>query len=151
LENTLNDWADIISAGMKFAPAAGIVLLAALVVWLFWRGVRRILRAFGSRSHTPQDVLERSRPFERREPILEPAAAQNPPAVTSSDILALKASIDALTRQIADLSGKLAAADETRLHAANRPSPVMMGKEDNAVSVERRAGLAQAGAVSLAR
>jgi len=147
----LNDWAEIISASMEFAPAAGIVLLAGLVVWLFWRGVRRVLRAFGKESHAPQDVVQRGRPFERREPILEPAAAHNPPAVTSAEILALKGSIDALTRQIADLSGKLAAADGTRLHAANRPSPVVTGKEDSAVSVERRVALAQAGAVSLAR
>ncbi|HZB63218.1 MAG TPA: hypothetical protein VE423_11180, partial [Microvirga sp.] len=68
-----------------------------------------------------------------------------------SEILALKASIDALTRQIADLSGKLAARDETRLNAAHRSSPAATGHEDNAVSIERRAALAQAGAVSLAR
>ena len=135
---------------MEFAPAAGIVILAALTVWLFWRGLRRVLRAFGNRSHGPQDFVQRDRPFERREPILEPAAAHNSPAVTSSEILALKASIDALTRQIADLSGRLAARDETRPPAA-RPSPSMVGNEDNAVSIERRAALAQAGAVNLAR
>jgi hypothetical protein len=135
---------------MEFAPAAGIVILAALTVWLFWRGLRRVLRAFGNRSHGPQDFVQAGRPFERREPILEPAAAHNSPAVTSSEILALKASIDALTRQIADLSGRLAARDETRPPAA-RPSPSMVGNEDNAVSIERRAALAQAGAVNLAR
>ena len=135
---------------MEFAPAAGIVILAALTVWLFWRGLKRVLRAFGNRSHGPQDFVQAGRPFERREPILEPAAAHNSPAVTSSEILALKASIDALTRQIADLSGKLAARDETRPPAA-RPSPSMVGNEDNAVSIERRAALAQAGAVNLAR
>jgi hypothetical protein len=147
----LNDWAEIISASLEFAPAAGIVLLAALTVWMFWRGLRGVLRAFGNRSHGPQDFVQAGRPFERREPILEPAAAHNSPAVTSSEILALKASIDALTRQIADLSGKLAARDETRLNAVNRSSPAAMGNEDNAVSIERRAALAQAGAVNLAR
>ena len=135
---------------MEFAPAAGIVILAALVVWLFWRGLRRVLRAFGNRSHAHQDFVQRDRPFERREPILEPAAAHNSPAVTSSEILALKASIDALTRQIADLSGRLGARDEMRPPAA-RPSPSMVGHEDNAVSIERRAALVQAGAVNLAR
>ncbi len=147
----MNDWAEIISASMEFAPAAGIVILAALVVWLFWRGLRRVLRAFGNRPHAPRDFVQRDRPFERREPILEPAAAQHPLAVTSSEILALKASIDALTRQIADLSGKLAARDETRLNAAHRSSPAATSHEDNDVSIERRAALAQAGAVSLAR
>jgi ABC-type nickel/cobalt efflux system permease component RcnA len=137
LETTLNDWTGIISAGMEFAPAAGIVLLAGLAAWLLWRLVRRVLQAF-NRSHAPQDLVQRGRAFERREPILEPAAARNPPPASVSEIHALRASIDALTRQVADLSGKLAAPDETRLHAANRPSPLAVSHGDRAISVERR-------------
>jgi hypothetical protein len=144
LETTLNDWTGIISAGMEFAPAAGIVLLAALAAWLLWRMARQ---ALGNRSHAPRDHVQRGRAFERREPILEPATARNPPPATVSEILALRASIDALARQVAELSGKLAAPDEARLHAANRPAPLATGHEDRAVSVERPAPRA----VSLSR
>ena len=133
----MNDWTQIMSAGLEFAPAAGIVLMAALAVWLVRRMVKRILGAFGRRSHAPQDFVQPGRPLERREPILEPATAQNGPA-TSSEILALQASIDPLTRQVAELSGKLAAPDEARLHAANRPSPLAVSHGDRAISVERR-------------
>jgi hypothetical protein len=91
--------------------------------------------------------VQRGRAFERREPILEPATARNPPPATVSEILALRASIDALARQVAELSGKLAAPDEARLHAANRPAPLATGHEDRAVSVERPAPRA----VSLSR
>ena len=138
LETTLNDWTGIISAGTEFAPAAGIVLLAGLAAWLLWRMVGRVLRAFGSQPHAPRDHVRRGRAFERREPVLEPATARNPPPATVSEIQALRASIDALARQVAELSGKLAAPDEARLHAANRPAPLATGHEDRAVSVERR-------------
>jgi hypothetical protein len=138
LETTLNDRMGIISAGMEIAPAAGIVLLAALAAWLLWRMARRALRAFGDRSQAPRDHVHRARAFERREPILEPATARNPPPATVSEILALRASIDALTRQVAELSGKLAAPEEAGLHAANRPSPLAVSHGDRAISVERR-------------
>jgi ABC-type nickel/cobalt efflux system permease component RcnA len=143
----LNDWTGIISAGMEFAPAAGIVLLAGLAAWLLWRMVGRVLRAFGNQPHAPRDHVPRGRAFERREPVLEPATARNPPPATVSEIHALRASIDALARQVAELSGKLAAAEDAGAPAAHRPTPVAMSREDQAVSVERRA----ARAISLSR
>lgn len=109
--------------------------------------VRRVLRAFGNGTDAPRDLVQRGRPFERREPILDPVTARNPPPATVSEIHALKASIDALTRQVADLSGKLAGTDASRAHAANRTSPVARGYDDQTVSVERRAPRA----VSLSR
>jgi hypothetical protein len=151
LENTLNDWTEIISASTELAPAAGILLLTALAAWLLWRMVRRVARAFGSRSDDPRDLVQRGPPFERREPILEPAGARNPPPAQVSEIHALRASIDALTRQVADLSGKLAGTDATRIHVASRPSPVATNHEDRAVSIERRAALAPPRSVSLSR
>lgn len=143
----MSDWTEIISASRELAPAAGILLLTALAAWLLWRMVRRVLRAFGNGTAAPRDLVQRGRPFERREPILEPAGARNPPPATASEIHALRASIDALTRQVADLSGKLAGTDASRAHAANRPSPVARGYDDQTVSVERRAPRA----VSLSR
>lgn len=147
----MSDWTEIISASRELAPAAGILLLTALAAWLLWRMVRRVLRAFGNGTDAPRDLVQRGRPFERREPILEPVAARNPPPAQVSEIHALRVSIDALTRQVADLSGKLAGTDAMRIHVASRPSPVAINHEDRAISIERRAALAPPLAVSLSR
>lgn len=136
----MNDWADIISLSAELAPAAGTVLLAALTLWLLWRGVGRLLRAFGSKPQASQGTSPRDQHRERREPTLEPAAPQTSTALDTSEILALKASIDALTQQVADLSRKLAAS-EVRLTAGSRPTPIVMNREEIAVSVDPSATL----------
>jgi hypothetical protein len=107
------DGTTLVSYGWEFAPALIAVLAAALAVWIVWRLVRRVLR-FAFRSSEEVPVRTRHSPDrERREPVL---GAPGPPAAPSvpdaADILALKASIDALTRQIASLERRLVPALE---------------------------------------
>jgi hypothetical protein len=98
--------------GLEFAPALIAILAAALAVWLVLRLIRRVLQFL---SRKPEHAVVQPRhpvPQERREPVLAPPAA--PPASApqipdAADILALKASIDALTRQISSLEKKLVA------------------------------------------
>lgn len=122
------DLSRIMSYGLEFAPALGAVLAAALAVWIVWRIVRRAWQlAFGSRESpvAPQHASVR----ERREPVLgppeEPPSAQMP---DMADIRALKASIDALTRQIASLERKLAPASQDTGKVVPI-SPAMGGEE----------------------
>jgi hypothetical protein len=138
-EIAVNDWAGLISTGIELAPAAGIVLLAALAAWLFWRGIRRLLGGFGTRHQVVEDASRRDFRHERREPTLGPAAPQGSQSLDASEILMLKASIDALTRQVAELSRKLSAVDDARLTSATRPTPVVVSKEDPAAPAQPRA------------
>ncbi len=97
----------IMSYGLEFAPALVAILAAAFGVWIVWRLVRGALNAlFRKREERPEPVAY-SIIQERREPVLGPPAApssSSPPSIPdAADVLALKASIDALTRQIASL------------------------------------------------
>lgn len=107
------DGTTLMSYGLEFAPAVIAILAAALAVWIVWRLVRRVLRwAFRSSKEIP--VGTHPAPTrERREPVLgAPGTSTAPSVPDAADVLALKASIDALTRQIASLERKLAPALE---------------------------------------
>jgi hypothetical protein len=107
------DGTTLMSYGLEFAPAVIAVLAAALAVWIVWRLVRRVLR-FAFRGSGDAPVRTRHSPDqERREPVLgAPGTPAAPSVPDAADILALKASIDALTRQIASLERKLVLALE---------------------------------------
>jgi hypothetical protein len=107
------DGTTLMSYGREFAPALIAVLAAALAVWLVWRLVRRVLRfAFRGSEEVPVRT-HHSPDRERREPVLgAPGTPAAPSVPDAADILALKASIDALTRQIASLERTLVPALE---------------------------------------
>jgi hypothetical protein len=102
------DGTRIMSIGLEFAPALLAVLAAAVAFWAMWRLARRAL-GFGARR--PEDAPARSGRSgarERREPVLGlPVGPSSPAVPDAADVLALKASIDALTRQIASLERTL--------------------------------------------
>ncbi len=133
------NWAEVISTGVELAPTIGIVLLAAWAMWLFWRMVRRVLQAFGQRSRSSEDMPRVHRDFERREPTLEPASPSVSPDLNASEILALKASIDALSRQVENLTRTLSVKSEPGPDVNGRLSPKMAGKENVTISIEPKA------------
>ena len=88
-------------------PAALLALfLAACVLWLIWRALRRLLSPRRER-------LEPSLADEPGNTRFEPPAPQTAATVSTipdaADVLALKASIDNLARQVAALEKRLAA------------------------------------------
>jgi hypothetical protein len=100
-------------------PAALLTLfLAACVLWLIWQAFRRLLSPRKRR-------LEPSPADEPDHSLIEPADLQTTAAVSTipdaADVLALKAAIDNLARQVAALEKRLAA-NQTGLPP--QPSPV---------------------------
>jgi hypothetical protein len=102
----------------EFAPMAAMAFVALCIVWLVWRGIRNLFRSASPERHEmPRVVTEAS----RREPHL---GASTPPSSAPStvpdaaDVLSLKASIDALARQIGLL--------EKRLSPANTNTPPVL-------------------------
>ncbi|MGO4571623.1 hypothetical protein [Microvirga sp. 2TAF3] len=93
------------------APVAAAFFVAACVLWLVWRGFRRLLQSPGADRQEPQFTVQVESGQARREPALGPAQATAPSIPDAADVLALKASIDALTKQIAALEKRLAPAN----------------------------------------
>ncbi|HZH52962.1 MAG TPA: hypothetical protein VEZ16_13905 [Microvirga sp.] len=107
------DGTTIMSYGLEFAPALGAILAAALAAWIVWRILRRGWQLAFGRPENASVQPQHSPLQERREPVLGPVGEA--PAVQvpdTADIRALRASIDALTRQIASLEQKLAPAPQ---------------------------------------
>jgi hypothetical protein len=133
----LLDGNTIMSYGLEFAPALAAILAAAFGVWIVWRLVRGALNAlFRKREERPEPVAY-SIIQERREPVLGQPAAPSPSSSPSipdvADILALKASIDALTRQIASLEKRLVPASGSLSSAVAAPNA---GDHDPRASVK---------------
>ena len=106
------------------APVAALMFVAACVLWLVWRAIRSLFRS--SREAAPVAPASPAYDTARREPLL-PASRPAPTTIPdAADVLALKASIDALTKQIGLLERRLAPAN-TNVQAAPRapatPSP----------------------------
>jgi len=115
----------------ELAPIAAAAFLGLCLVWLVWRALRR-LAAPRTERQEPAFSEPAPQPAEpapvRREPVLVPSGSSSPqsvpqPAVPdAADILALKASIDALTRQIASLERRLVPANSNEV-VVERPAP----------------------------
>lgn len=93
-------------------PAALLTLfLAACVLWLIWRALRRL---FSPRERRVEPSLSDEPGHNRIEPaVTQPAASRAAAPVSSipdaADVLALKAAIDNLARQVSALEQRLAA------------------------------------------
>ncbi len=103
------------------APMAAMAFVALCVVWLVWRAIRSL---FGSRVRDPHELPRAAPDMSRREPVLVAATAPPSPSAVpdAADVLALKASIDGLARQIALLEKRLSPAN-TNVPAAFPPRP----------------------------
>jgi len=88
-------------------PAALLTLfLAACALWLVWRAFRRLL---SPRRRRVEPSLDGEPGEGRMEPAITQAAAPVSTIPDAADVLALKASIDNLARQVAALEKRLAA------------------------------------------
>jgi hypothetical protein len=116
------------------APWAAALFVALCVLWLVWRAIRNL---FSVRAAEPQDMGPPVIPdTSRREPMLSRSSPPSPSSIPdAADVLALKASIDALARQIGLLEKRLGPAN------TNVPSPVMPRlARETAVAPEPRKG-----------
>ncbi|GEO16349.1 hypothetical protein [Microvirga aerophila] len=88
-------------------PILFLVLLAAGILWIVWRLARRLGRSPAQR---PEAMVQSPpAPSEsRREPVLQPPARPPCTIPDAADVLALKAAIDNLARQVAALERRLA-------------------------------------------
>jgi len=99
-------------------PAALLTLfLAACVLWLIWQAFRRL---FSPRKRRVEPSLADEPDKGRTEPAVIQTAAPVSTIPDAADVLALKAAIDNLARQVAALEQRLAAG-QTSLPA--QPSP----------------------------
>jgi len=107
-------------------PATLLALfLAACVLWLIWRAFRRLL---SPRKRTLAPSADESGNG-RIEPTIARTAAAPSAIPDAADVLALKAAIDNLARQVAALEKRLATgqavppSQPTASHVANEQSP----------------------------
>jgi hypothetical protein len=129
---------------LEWAPTLIMVLLAVWATWFVWRLLKRLFRFAGDKTESAP-VSSRAYPAqERKEPVLGPVASSASTIPDAADVLALKASIDALTRQIASLEKRLA--PPSAVQAAAPPLPntrsgdVIPMPIEPVVSPERRKG-----------
>jgi hypothetical protein len=126
------DWDTVISLGLDWAPTMIIVLLAAWAAWFVWRLLRRVFRLIGGKPESAPTPTQPHLTHERREPILGPTTSATT-IPDAADVLALKASIDALTRQIAILEKRLVPAVPS---LAPAPAAGLKGAEVIPLSVD---------------
>ena len=87
-------------------PAALLALfLAACVLWLIWRAFRRLL---APRKRRLEPSLAEENGIGRIDPTISRSAATPSTIPDAADVLALKAAIDNLARQVAALEKRLA-------------------------------------------
>ncbi|AWM87576.1 hypothetical protein [Microvirga sp. 17 mud 1-3] len=137
----------------ELAPIAAASFLGLCLVWLLWRALRRLVAPRAERQEPAfsEPVPQPVEPVPaRREPVLAPSQpgpsqpVPQPSVPDAADILALKASIDALTRQIASLEKRLVPAHsnevvvEKPVPSAARPLSVDILAEVPLVVPERR-------------
>ena len=101
------------------APTLIVLFLVACVLWLIWSALRRLFRS----PRRPQDASAAPDPeptVGRREPTVQPVSAPAQAIPDAADVLALKAAIDNLARQVAALEKRLASG-QTSLQAVQVP------------------------------
>ncbi len=102
------------------APTLIVLFLAACVLWLIWSALRRFFRSTG-RSQDASPAPEPKPMVERREPRVQPVSAPAQAIPDAADVLALKAAIDNLARQVAALEKRLASG-KASLQAVQAPA-----------------------------
>jgi hypothetical protein len=95
------------------APTLIVLFLAACVLWLIWSALRRLFRSPG-RSQDASPAPDPKPMVERREPTVQPVSAPAQAIPDAADVLALKAAIDNLARQVAALEKRLASGQISR-------------------------------------
>jgi hypothetical protein len=128
---------------LEWAPTLILVLLAVWATWFVWRLLKRLFRF--ARNNPESSPASRSHPpRERREPVLGPVAPRASTIPDAADVLALKASIDALTRQIASLEKRLVPQGPDQAGPPSQPGTrggeVVPISIEPVVSPERRKG-----------
>ncbi len=89
----------------ELTPTLFILLLAAGMLWIVWRLVRRLFRG----RQEPAIEAYPEPDAARAAPAVRPVAASPSTIPDAADVLALKAAIDNLARQVAALENRLAA------------------------------------------
>jgi hypothetical protein len=107
-------------------PILFLVLLAGGVLWILWRLIHRLFRSAPPRQE-PVIQPDPDPRESRQEPSLQPAARSASTIPDAADVLALKAAIDNLARQVAALERRLAS-DSSR-QPASQPSPTVKPME----------------------
>ena len=102
------------------APTLIVLFLAACVLWLIWSALRRLFRSPG-RAQDPSLAPDPKPMVERREPTVQPVLAPAQAIPDAADVLALKAAIDNLARQVAALEKRLASG-KVSLQAVQAPA-----------------------------
>jgi len=96
----------------ELTPTLFILLLAAGMLWIVWRLVRRLFRG----RQEPAIEAYPEPDAARAAPAVRPVAASPSTIPDAADVLALKAAIDNLARQVAALENRLAS-------GSNAPTP----------------------------
>ena len=101
------------------APTLIVLFLAACVLWLMWSALRRLFRSpkraqDASLAPGPEPIVG------RHEPTVQPVSAPAQAIPDAADVLALKAAIDNLARQVAALE-KLLASGQASVQAVQVP------------------------------
>ena len=91
----------------EYTPILFILLLAVGILWIIWRLARRLFGGTAYRAEPTTAVyVEPDAP--PRDVGVRPLAASSPTIPDAADVLALKAAIDNLARQVAALESRLA-------------------------------------------
>jgi Na+-transporting methylmalonyl-CoA/oxaloacetate decarboxylase gamma subunit len=101
------------------APTLIVLFLAACVLWLIWSALRRLFRS-PKEAQAPSLAPDPKPTVERGEPTVQPVSAPAQAIPDAADVLALKAAIDNLARQVAALEKRLASG-QTSLQAVQVP------------------------------
>ena len=102
------------------APTLIVLFLAACVLWLIWSALRRLFRS-PKRLQEPSLAPDPEPRVGRREPTVQPVSAPAQAIPDAADVLALKAAIDNLARQVAALEKRLAPG-QASLQAVQAPA-----------------------------
>ena len=96
----------------EYIPLLFILLLVAGILWIIWRLVRRLFGSPASRQE-PAIGTDPEPDVPPRDLVPRPVTASSPVIPDAADVLALKAAIDNLARQVAALESRLASGNNT--------------------------------------
>jgi hypothetical protein len=114
------------------APTLIVLFLAACVLWLTWSALRRLFRS-PKRAQDPSLTPDPESIVRRQEPTVQPVLAPAQAIPDAADVLALKAAIDNLARQVAALEKRLASG-QTPMQAVQAPPAEMTSERVSEVS-----------------